>query len=291
MTSSFTTIGSSGTTVNPLPFDTMSSNSQSSSTTGTNAASGTSGAGNASGTNGTNGAGGTGGTNANINVASSLSTTSAADLQTTFLTLLVTQLKNQDPTSPVDSSQMTSQLAQINTVSGIAQLNTALTSLSSQLTAGQQTQAAMLIGSNVLAPGNTVPVKSGAASPFGVQLTSAVSNLTITVKNASGVVVNTINAGAQSAGTVPFNWTPTDTAGNALPDGTYTISASYTDTSGKQYAPTTLSSAQVLSVVKQADGTPGLVLSNGSTVGFSQVASIFPNTKSASNGSSSSSTN
>ncbi|AJX30892.1 flagellar hook assembly protein FlgD [Burkholderia oklahomensis] len=282
MTSSFTTIGGSGTTVNTLPFDTMSANSSSSSTTGTST----------TGTSTTNGATGTGSSNANINVASSLSTTSASDLQTTFLKLLVTQLQNQDPTSPVDSAQMTSQLAQINTVSGIAQLNTSLTSLSSQLTAGQQTQAAMLIGSNVLAPGNTVPVKSGAASPFGVQLTSAVSNLTITVKNASGVVVNTINAGAQSAGTVPFNWTPTDTAGNKLPDGTYTISASYTDTSGKQYAPTTLSSAQVLSVVKQADGTPGLVLSNGSTVGFSQVASIFPNTTmSASNGSASSSTN
>ncbi|QBP56749.1 flagellar hook assembly protein FlgD [Burkholderia pseudomallei] len=283
MTSSFTTIGGSGTTVNSLPYDTMSSNGQSSGTSGANTTNGTA---------GTNGTSGTSGANSGINVASSLSTTSAADLQTTFLKLLVTQLQNQDPTSPVDSSQMTSQLAQINTVSGIAQLNTALTSLSSQLTAGQQTQAAMLIGSNVLAPGNTVPVKSGAASPFGVQLTSAVSNLTITVKNASGVIVNTINAGAQSAGTVPFNWTPTDTAGNKLPDGTYTISASYTDTSGKQYAPTTLSSAQVLSVIKQADGTPGLVLSNGSTVGFSQVASIFPNTtKSASTGNASSSTN
>ncbi len=62
------------------------------------------------------------------------SNTSAADLQQTFLTLLVTQLQNQDPTSPVDSSQMTSQLAQINTVSGIAQLNSSLTSLSSQIT-------------------------------------------------------------------------------------------------------------------------------------------------------------
>ncbi|EIF79881.1 flagellar basal body rod modification protein, partial [Burkholderia pseudomallei 354a] len=113
MTSSFTTIGGSGTTVNSLPYDTMSSNGQSSGTSGANT------------TNGTAGTNGTSGANSGINVASSLSTTSAADLQTTFLKLLVTQLQNQDPTSPVDSSQMTSQLAQINTVSGIAQLNTA----------------------------------------------------------------------------------------------------------------------------------------------------------------------
>ncbi|WP_323119597.1 flagellar hook assembly protein FlgD [Burkholderia alba] len=273
MTSSSTTIGGNGTTVSNLPYDTMSSNSASrlASSNGSSGTSSTSGSLSTS-------------TSTGVSTSSNtLSTTSAADLQTTFLKLLVTQLQNQDPTSPVDSSQMTSQLAQINTVSGIAQLNSSLTSLSTQLTAGQQTQAAMLIGSNVLAPGNTVPVKSGAASPFGVQLTSNVSNLTINVKNSSGVVVNTINAGAQSAGTVPFNWTPTDTAGNALPDGTYTISASYTDASGKQYTPTTLSASQVLSVVKQADGTPGLVLSNGTTVGFSQVASIFPNVKTASN--------
>ncbi|RQZ39521.1 flagellar hook assembly protein FlgD [Burkholderia sp. Bp9090] len=242
MTSSSTTIGSSGTNVSTLPTDTMNTNNVS--TTGT----------------------------------------SASDLQATFLKLLVTQLQNQDPTSPVDSSQMTSQLAQINTVSGIAQLNTSLTSLSTQLAAGQQTQAALLIGTNVLAPGNSVAVKSGAASPFGVSLASDVSNLTITVKNSAGVVVNTINAGQQSAGTVPFNWTPTDTAGNALPDGKYTVSAQYTGSDGKTYAPTVLAAAQVQSVIKQADGTAGLVLSNGTTVGLTQVASIFPNTASSSSG-------
>ncbi|RKU00821.1 flagellar hook assembly protein FlgD [Burkholderia sp. Nafp2/4-1b] len=208
--------------------------------------------------------------------------TSASDLQATFLKLLVTQLQNQDPTSPVDSSQMTSQLAQINTVSGIAQLNTSLTSLSTQLAAGQQTQAALLIGTNVLAPGNGVAVKGGAASPFGVSLASDVSNLTITVKNSSGAVVNTINAGKQSAGTVPFNWTPTDAAGNTLPDGKYTVSAQYTGSDGKPYTPTVLAAAQVQSVIKQADGTAGLVLSNGTTVGLTQVASIFPNTASSS---------
>ncbi|HIH2655433.1 TPA: flagellar hook assembly protein FlgD [Burkholderia cenocepacia] len=220
----------------------------------------------------------------NTNNVSSTNGTSASDLQATFLKLLVTQLQNQDPTSPVDSSQMTSQLAQINTVSGIAQLNTSLTSLSTQLAAGQQTQAALLIGTNVLARGNSVAVKGGAASPFGVSLANSVSNLTITVKNSAGAVVDTINAGAQSAGTVPFNWTPTDAAGNALPDGTYTVSASYTNSAGTPQAATTLAAATVQSVVKQADGTAGLVLSNGTTVGLTQVASIFPNTKSSTSG-------
>ncbi|MBN3722747.1 flagellar hook assembly protein FlgD [Burkholderia sp. Ac-20379] len=214
--------------------------------------------------------------------------TSAADLQQTFLTLLVTQLQNQDPTSPVDSSQMTSQLAQINTVSGIAQLNSSLTSLSSQITAGQSTQAALLVGSNVLAPGSTLNVSSGATTAFGVQLTSAASNLTITVKDSTGKVVNTVNEGAQAAGTVPLTWTPTDSNGVPLADGTYTISATYTDSTGATANATTLTVAQVQGVVRQADGTAGLALSNGSTVGLSDIGAIFPSSSSsASSGSSS----
>ncbi|WP_246796191.1 flagellar hook assembly protein FlgD [Burkholderia perseverans] len=212
---------------------------------------------------------------------SGLSSTSAADLQQTFLTLLVTQLQNQDPTSPVDSSQMTSQLAQINTVSGIAQLNSSLTSLSSQITAGQQTQAALLIGTNVLAPGSTLNVSSGTGTGFGVTLPSAATDVTITIKNSAGTVVNTIDAGAQAAGTIPFNWTPTDSTGATLPDGQYTISASYTDGSGATNTATTLTAAQVQSVIRQADGTPGLVLSNGTTVGLPNVGAIFPATASS----------
>ncbi|ACR30377.1 flagellar hook assembly protein FlgD [Burkholderia glumae] len=217
---------------------------------------------------------------------SGVASTSASDLQQTFLKLLVTQLQNQDPTSPVDSSQMTSQLAQINTVSGIAQLNSSLSSLSSQITAGQQTQAALLIGSNVLAPGSTLSVSGGAGTGFGVQLPSAAADLKITVKNSAGTVVNTIDAGAQAAGTIPINWTPTDSSGATLPDGKYTISASYTDGSGASTSATTLTAAQVQSVIRQSDGTPGLVLSNGTTVGLPNVGAIFPGT--ASSGTSSS---
>ncbi|AJK47974.1 flagellar hook assembly protein FlgD [Burkholderia plantarii] len=216
---------------------------------------------------------------------SGLSSTSAADLQQTFLTLLVTQLQNQDPTSPVDSSQMTSQLAQINTVSGIAQLNSSLSSLSSQLTAGQQTQAALLIGTNVLAPGSTLNVASGTGTGFGVELPAAATDVKVTIKNSAGTVVNTIDAGAQAAGTIPFNWTPTDSSGATLPDGQYTISASYTDGTGATNTATTLTAAQVQSVIRQADGTPGLVLSNGTTVGLPNVGAIFPAASSGSSGS------
>jgi flagellar basal-body rod modification protein FlgD len=237
-----TTIGSNGTTVSQTLLDTMNGTSSSSSTSSSTSKTGAQ---------------------------------SASDLQNTFLTLLVTQLKNQDPTNPADSSQMTSQLAQINTVTGIGQLNTSLTSLATQLSAGQSTQAALLIGSTVLAPGSDVTVSKGSASSFGVQLANDVSDLNLVVKNSSGQIVNTIKLGAQSAGVVPVtNWTPTDTNGATLPDGSYTITAQGTINGAAATAPT-LSASQVQSVVQQTDGTPGLKLANGKTVGLTSVASIL----------------
>jgi flagellar basal-body rod modification protein FlgD len=242
-----TTIGSAGTTVSQTLLDTMNGTSSSSSATGTSSS---------------------------TSSTSSTSGTSAADLQNTFLQLLVAQLKNQDPTNPMDSSQMTSQLAQISTVQGISQLNTSLSSLSTQLTAAQQPQAAMLIGSTVLASGNSISVASGKAGEFGVTLPSDVTDLKINVTNSAGTIVNTIDLGKQSAGTIPVSWTPTDTSGNTLADGTYTISATGTSGTGAVTA-TTLVGATVESVVTQSTGTAGLVLSNGSTVALSSVAAIL----------------
>ncbi|CCD40521.1 Flagellar basal-body rod modification protein FlgD [Candidatus Paraburkholderia kirkii UZHbot1] len=126
----------------------------------------------------------------------------------------------------------------------IGQLNTSLSSLATQLSAGQQTQAALLIGSNVLAPGSSVTVSSGASSSFGVQLANDVSDLQIVVQNASGQIV-TLDLGAQGAGVVPVTgWKPVDSKGNTLADGSYTITAQGT-INGQQATATTLSASQV----------------------------------------------
>ena len=237
-----TTIGGSTATVSQQLLDTMNGTSSGSSTSGTS--------------------------------------TSANDLQTTFLQLLVAQLQNQDPTDPMDSSQMTSQLAQINTVSGISQLNTSLSSLSTQLSAGQNAQSALLIGSTVLAAGSSFAVSASSsgtgdtAAQLGVTVPSAASDVTLTITNSAGKVVNTIDLGAQSAGTVPVSWTPTDAQGNALPAGTYTVSAAAT-VNGSSTSATALVASQVQGVVQQANGSAGLSLANGKTVPLSSVAAIL----------------
>jgi flagellar basal-body rod modification protein FlgD len=221
-----------------------------------------------------NGTSGTSGTPSSSSSASSSSGTSGTDLQQTFLKLLVTQLQNQDPTNPMDSSQMTSQLAQINTVTGISQLNTTLSSLATQLNAGQSAQAAPLIGKTVLAPGNTVSVASGAAQGMGVSLAAAVSDVKVTIKDATGKIVNTLDLGAQQAGSVPVAWNGKDSTGATVADGNYTIVATGT-INGQPATATTLTTSQVTSVTQQSNGTAGLTLSNGSTVPLTSVSQIL----------------
>lgn len=214
------------------------------------------------------------GTNSSSGSTGGTSGTSPSDLQQTFLQLLVAQLQNQDPTDPMDSSQMTSQLAQINTVSGISQLNTSLTALSTQLSAGQNAQAALLIGSTVLAPGSSVAVSKGAATQIGVSLPAAASDVQLTVTNSAGQVVDSVDLGPQPAGTVPVNWTPKDAQGNTLPDGTYTVSASAT-VNGQSATATPLVASEVQGVIQQSDGSAALSLANGNTVPLSSVAGIL----------------
>ena len=201
---------------------------------------------------------------------------SAASLQSTFLTLLVTQLQNQDPTNPMDSSQLTSQLAEINTVSGIAQLNTTLTSLQTQLTSNQQVSASALLGKTVFAPGSNMVVSSGTPSTSGVNLSGAASDLTLTIKNQNGTVVRTIDEGAQPAGLSVNTWDGKDSNGNVVPDGTYTISATAASATSTAVTATTITLNTVTSVVQQPGGTIGVTLSDGDTVSLSQIVDILP---------------
>ena len=214
---------------------------------------------------------------------SSLTSGSASDLQTTFLTLLVTQLQNQDPTNPMDSSQMTSQLAQISTVSGISNLQTSLTSLASQLGATQQLQAAQLVGHGVLTAGNSITVgtstdSSGTATqvatPIGIQLPSAATDVTITIKDANGNVVQTLDAGAQPQGVTPLEWDGKDASGNAVASGSYTYTVNAVNAAGSITA-TALTYSTIYAVGANSDGSTNLQLSSGKTANLTDVAEII----------------
>src|SRR6478735_11728176 len=97
-------------------------------------------------------------------------TSATEGLQDRFLKLLVTQMQNQDPLNPMDNAQVTTQLAQISTVSGVDKLNQTLNTMSSSFLAAQSLQASGLIGRSVLAPGNDVMLQAGGGAG-GIQLT------------------------------------------------------------------------------------------------------------------------
>ncbi len=127
-----------------------------------------------------------------------------------FLKLLVAQVQNQDPLSPMDNAQVTSQMAQINTVTGIEKLNSTVTGLSSQFMQMQALQGASLVGREVVVPGDKLAIASGAGAG-GFELNSAADNVTVEVLSPGGQVVDTVQLGAAGEGLHGFSW-PTTTA-------------------------------------------------------------------------------
>jgi len=201
--------------------------------------------------------------------SSSASTTStASDLQSSFLTLLTTQLKNQDPLNPMDNSQMTTQLAQINTLQGIQNMNTTLSSLLSSYNTSQALQAAGAIGSQVIANGSNLVLSSG-ASQGGATLASAADSVIVTIKDSAGKVVQTEDLGSQKAGNIAFSWDGKSSSGTQLTDGKYTFSVAAT-AKGASVTATPLQVGTVSAVVKSGSSFV-LELNSGDTVAFSDV--------------------
>ena len=196
----------------------------------------------------------TSGVNA-LSGSSNVTGNSSADLQSSFLTLLVAQLKNQDPTNPLQNNELTTQLAQISTVSGIEKLNTTLGSVSGQLTNNQSVQASALIGHGVMIPGSKILAGSEATTPFGVELQQGADKVTATVTDSSGKVVRTLDIGALSAGVHTFNWDGSMTDGTTAPDGAYNVAIN-ASSGGTQLVAQPLNFALV----------SGVTLSNGSTL-------------------------
>jgi flagellar basal-body rod modification protein FlgD len=126
-----------------------------------------------------------------------------------FLKLLVTQMQNQDPLNPMDNAQITSQMAQINTVNGISQLNTTVQGLNGQFLQMQALQGASLVGHDVTLQGNLMAYDTAAGVGVGgFDLAGTADRVKVEVLSGGGRVVDTVNLGAQSSGQHSFEWKP-----------------------------------------------------------------------------------
>jgi len=181
--------------------------------------------------------------------------------QDKFMTLLVTQMKNQDPLNPLDNAQVTSQLAQLSTVTGVNKLNATMESLKASYQSSETLAAANMIGHGVLVPGGNVTL-SGGKGILGVDLASAADNVKVIITDPStGKDVDVIDLGAQQAGTVPLAW-------DGVPDPTKL------DANGK---PVTLRDGNYLIRVVATQG--GEQLKDAKALSFDKVASVTSNAK------------
>jgi flagellar basal-body rod modification protein FlgD len=153
--------------------------------------------------------------------ANPLAANSATEIQDRFLTLLVTQLKNQDPLSPMDNSQITTQLSQISTVSGIDKLNDTVAGLATALAVSQTMNSASMLGRQVIAPGSTVTLADKRAAG-AIELTEPADKVSLTIVGPAGDVVRRLELGPSEAGLQAFTWDGTAENGSAAKDGTYT---------------------------------------------------------------------
>ena len=172
--------------------------------------------------------------------------------QDRFMKLLITQMKNQDPLNPLDNAQVTSQLAQLSTVSGIDKMNTTLQSLMGSFQANQSVQAAGMIGHGVLVPGKQIALSAGKAV-FGLDLTASADKVQVTIKDAAGKAVHTLDLGGKDAGTTALAWDGVRDDGGRAVDGPYTVEVAATSGTAKIDA-TALSFGQVASVSTGAQG-------------------------------------
>ena len=199
--------------------------------------------------------------------AAAATAANTAGSQDQFLKLLVTQLQNQDPLSPMDNAELTSQIAQINTVSGIATLNTSVQGLSSQFLQMQTLQGAGLVGKSVIVPGNQLDIANGTAQG-GFELTSPADAVKMEVLSPAGVVLDTVQLGAQSSGMHSFDWA----AGSY--DNTSNLRFRITATSGATTLTSTPLMRDTVDAVTTSSGSLQLELANAGLVDYSTVRAI-----------------
>lgn len=204
---------------------------------------------------------------------SAVSAGSGSDSEQRFLKLLVTQLNNQDPLNPLDNAQLTSQLAQMSTVSGIEKLNSAFAAMLSQSGASQVLQSASLIGRSVLVPGAELALTKGAPMPFALDMAQPADSVKVTLTNAAGDIVRNFDLGALAQGVKTLSWDGLDSAGASLADGAYTIQV-VAVTGDAAVTANTLTYASVASVSQAATGV-ALELTSGRKAALADVRQIL----------------
>lgn len=191
-----------------------------------------------------------------------------------FMELLIAQIQNQDPMKPMDNAEFLSQIATINQVSGIQELNDSFKDLSNSLVSNQALQAASLIGREVLAPTGLGVLQQGGSIRGSVELPSASPKVAVNIYDSAGQTIRRLELGSQASGDVAFKWDGMRDDGTYAAPGTYLISAE-AEFSGKNEAVEALVVNQVSGVTLGSSGSLLLDLNGIGLMDFNQVKQIL----------------
>lgn len=191
-----------------------------------------------------------------------------------FLALFTAQLKNQDPTDPVKNEAFVAQLAQFSQLEATTNMATALTTLSTTMQGDRLMNSAGLIGRSVTAPGLPANLSGGNPVSGSIALPNGASAVQMDIYDATGNLVRTLVAGAQTAGNPSFTWDGLDNNGKALPDGSYSVNAKATVAGTSSTVPVNMTSTVQSVSVDPATKELTIVDQSGKTIPLSSVISF-----------------
>lgn len=162
-----------------------------------------------------------------------------------FLTLLITQLQNQDPLNPADSTEYTAQLAQFSSLEQLSNVNANLEYMQLYQASINNAQAVSFIGKEIISLGNDIQVTDGQAETCRFELAGEASGVVVNIYDSAGNLVRAIEQGAMDGGRQSVTWDGTDQNGNTVPDGDYTFEVMAVDAADQKVEALTYSSGLV----------------------------------------------
>jgi len=205
---------------------------------------------------------------------STISTTHKTSLdQTDFMTILLAQLKYQDPSDPMDDKEMASQLVQYSSLEMLTKINENLTTLVDSNSTDNIKSGVDYIGKSIKSTGYNLTVSDGTVSTLYYSLGEAVTDTTASIYDTNGDIVRSVSLGSKGSGDYSFVWDGKDTSGNTCADGTYGIIINATNADGDKVVVQSQISG-VVTGVKSSSGTVYLELADGRTVELANVTEV-----------------
>ena len=194
-----------------------------------------------------------------------------------FLKLMLAQLQNQDPLSPMEGTEFASQLAQFTSLEQLMNLNDSMdTSINANYYLSQSinnTLAATLIGKEVKLSGNTFQNNGQESTTLGYNLSTMASSVTVNIYNESGQLVKTIHDAPKNSGDNKLIWDFSDNDGNSVPQGRYTFKVEPKDAESNLMSYSTYVLGKIDGVKFTENGT--MLVVNGAQYNLSDIMEIF----------------